>query len=161
MAKLVTSDVFWSRVDLRGPEECAPYVGPGTRTRDGHVRVSIGGSKIYAHRFAFFDTYGVWPYVACHLCHHPSCCQPTHIVDGDHALNALHRDLADRRTSRLPKRPQHWSSRVSATDIQELIEARAHGIRATVLATEYGISAETVRSVWRRAATETGLRAAA
>ncbi len=122
VVKLVTSEVFWSRVDLRGPEQCAPYVGPGTRTPDGHVRIAIGGKKQYAHRFAFFDTYGVWPLVACHLCHQPSCCQPTHIVNGTHALNALHRDLAGRRTSRLPKRPLHWSSRLQQPDLDEIVE---------------------------------------
>lgn len=161
MVKLVTPEVFWSRVDLRGPDDCAPYIGPGVRTKDGHIRISVNGVKVYAHRFAFFDTYGTWPLVACHLCHQPACCQPTHIVNGDHALNALHRDMADRRTSRLPRRPLHWSSRLTQSDIGELIEAKAMGIRATVLAETYGVSAETVRSVWRREAIEGALERAA
>lgn len=161
MVTLVTPEVFWSRVDLRKSDDCAPYVGPGVRTKDGHIRISVAGKKEYAHRFAFFDTYGVWPLVACHLCHQPVCCQPTHIVNGDSALNALHRDLAERRTPYLPKRPHHWSSRLSQRDLDELIEARRMGIRATVLAEEYKVSAATIRDVWRRAAIETSAAAAA
>jgi hypothetical protein len=50
---------------------------------------------------------------------------------------------------------------LSQQDIDELIEAKTMGVRATAAAEIYGVSAETVRSVWRRAAIELPPAAAA
>ncbi len=151
---LVTPELFWSRVQFAGPDECAPYVGPGVRTKDGHIRISVAGQKIYAHRYSFMLANGFWPEVCRHACDYPPCVNPHHLANGTQADNVADREKRNRRTSRLPRRPQHWSSRLSEKDLAELIEARVLGIRATVLATEYHVSAETIRSVWRRAARE-------
>ncbi len=161
VVKLVTPELFWSRVQFAGPDECAPYVGPGVRTKDGHVRISVNGRKIYAHRYSFLLANGFWPEVCRHACDYPPCANPHHLADGTQADNVADRERRNRRTSRLPRRPTHWSSRLTQQDLDELIEARSMGIRATVLANEYGVSAETVRSVWRRAAAGDGLGAAA
>ncbi len=161
MAKVVTPEVFWGRVHFEGPDACAPYVGPGVRTKDGHIRISVAGKKIYVHRYSFMLANGFWPQVCRHTCDFPPCVNPHHLLNGTQADNVADREERGRRTSRLPRRPQHWSSRLTEKDLTELIEARALGIRATVLAAEYRVSAETVRSVWRRASTEAGLGAAA
>lgn len=161
MGKLVTAEVFWSRVDFRGPDDCAIYVGPGQVTKSGHIRISVAGVKTYSHRYALRLVNGYWPDCALHRCDVPACANPRHLYDSDNLQNIRDREARNRRTPYLPKRPHHWSSRLTQQDIDELIEARAVGIRAAVLAQEFDVSQETVRSVWRRAAKETPTVAAA
>ncbi len=161
MATLVTPTIFWSRVDFRGPDECAIYIGPGQVTKSGHIRISVAGRKTYSHRYALRLVNGYWPECALHHCDVPACANPAHLYDGDQRQNVRDREERNRRSPYLPRRPQHWSSRLTQRDIDEVIEARALGIRATVLAAEYRVSAETIRSVWRRAALEGALQVAA
>jgi hypothetical protein len=120
MVKLVTPEVFWRRVEVRGPDECHLYVGPGTRTRDGHVRISVAGRKEYAHRYAYFLVTGVWPYIACHTCDTPRCVRVDpggsgHVYNGTPQTNVRDRD--ERQHRRPPLRPHHWSSRLSEQDL--------------------------------------------
>ena len=161
VVKLVTPELFWSRVQFRGPDGCALYSGPGQVTSSGHVRISVNGRKVYAHRYAYYLTHGTWPLLCCHRCDTPSCVSPKCLYSGTPQDNVRDREARNRRTPHLPKRPHHWSSRLTQQDIDELLEARAVGIRATLLADEYGVSAATIRSVWRRAALDGTLEAAA
>ncbi len=157
----MTPEVFWSRVVFRGPDECAIYVGPGQVTKSGHIRISVEGKKTYASRYALRLSIGYWPECALHRCDVPACANPNHLYDSNNAQNVRDREARNRRTPYLPKRPDHWSSRLTAQAIAEIIEAREMGIRATVLADEYQVSAETIRSVWRRAALDGAVGAAA
>ncbi len=135
---------------------CELYVGPGVRTASGHIRISVGGSKVYAHRYAYFTTRGAWPEVACHVCDEPRCVATgrnggkSHVYSGTAQTNVADREARNRRSPNLPRRPAHWSSRLSQRDLDELVEARMMGIPAVLLAEEYGVSPSTVRSVWRR-----------
>jgi len=150
MGQALTADLFWSRVSFGDPGECALYVGPGVETRSGHVRIAAFGTKHYSHRVAFYFTNGWWPEYVCHLCDVPRC--QVHLYAGDAKTNAADRDRKGRRTPFLVRRPEHPASRLTQRDIDELVEARTVGIRAAVLAREYRVSQETIRSVWRRAA---------
>lgn len=160
MGHSLTPELFWSRVSFGKPGECALYTGPGVVTSSGHVRISAFGTKHYSHRVAFYFTHGWWPVYVCHECDVPRC--QIHVYAGDAKTNAADRDRRGRRTPFLLRRPEHPASRLTSRDIDELTEARSMGIRATVLAAEYHVSAETIRSVWRRAAlVEGALEAAA
>lgn len=152
MSRVVTPEMFWSRVEVRGPDECWPYVGPGCVTTSGHIRINFGGKKEYAHRVAYVLTYGTWPLLACHRCDRPTCVNASsHIYSGTAQQNVADRDARARRTPRLPRRPAHWSSRLTQRDLDELAEAKMLSVRVAVLALEYGVSASTIRSVWRTA----------
>jgi hypothetical protein len=159
MAQPLTRELFWSRVSFGAPGECALYIGPGVETSSGHVRIAAFGTKHYSHRVAFYFTHGWWPVYVCHECDIPRC--QIHLYAGDAATNAEDRDRRGRRTPFLLRRPEHPASKLTARDIDELIEARAMGIRAATLAQEYCVSQETVRSVWRRAAIHMPIAAAA
>lgn len=159
MGQLLTPELFWSRVEFGAPGECALYVGPGVETKSGHVRIAAFGTKHYSHRVAFYFTHGWWPVYACHSCNVPRC--QIHIYAGDAKTNAEDRDRNGRRTPFLLRRPEHPASKITRRDIDEIIEARAMGIRAVTLASAYQVSQETIRSVWRRAAIESPTAAAA
>ena len=89
---------FWSKVDVRGPDECWPWTGAhipqgygslGAVLVEGEVKSQVG-----AHRVSFFLEHGRWPVVARHSCDVKDCVNPAHILDGSHADNA--RDAHER-----------------------------------------------------------------
>src|SRR4051812_26656577 len=41
---------FWRNVAVAQGDGCWPYVGRGSRGRYGHVRITFGGRREYAHR---------------------------------------------------------------------------------------------------------------
>lgn len=84
---------FLSRVavkpDHRGCREFEGYCNP-----QGYGRVKVGSVKdgtrqtVPAQRVAFLIEYGFLPEVVRHSCDNPPCCNPKHLVPGDHKDNA-------------------------------------------------------------------------
>lgn len=85
---------FWSKVDVRGPEECWPWQA-GLREGYGWFSADIDGKyrPHRAHRVAYFLTFGL-PEEAVHVdhtchngsgceggvgCPHRRCCNPAHL----------------------------------------------------------------------------------
>ena len=85
---------LWSKVDIRGPNECwlwTGYVGPG-----GYGRYKVNGVTTQAHRIAFELANGHEPYpFALHRCDVRLCCNPAHLWEGDHKANV--RDMVAKR----------------------------------------------------------------
>jgi hypothetical protein len=150
----VTPEVFLSRVEVRGPDECWHYRGPGVRIASGHIRIAWLGGKQYSHRVAYFLEHGVWPLWCLHSCDRPSCVNPRHLRSGTPQDNVADREARNRRTPRLPRRPDHWSCKLVQRDLDELYECRSMGVRVSVCASEYQISPSTVRAIWRTATAE-------
>lgn len=101
------TDRFWAKVDVRGPDECWPWLGVITR---GYGQVTFNGHSRRAHRVAYELLTGSPPGpVMDHLCHsaavrdggcdggegclHRRCCNPAHLEDVDQRSN-VHRGLA-------------------------------------------------------------------
>ncbi len=97
---------FWSKVGVRGPDECwewAAYVRP-----DGYGGFRFGGREVHAHRAAFFLTNGYLPEsgrVVRHTCDNRQCCNPAHLLEGSHQDNM---DDAVAR-GRMPRGEAHYS----------------------------------------------------
>jgi hypothetical protein len=76
---------FWSKVDVRGPEECWPWQKGMTK----------GYGVVYqddrAHRVAYRLAVGPIPegLVLDHLCRNPPCCNPAHLEPVTLAENTL------------------------------------------------------------------------
>lgn len=81
----MNTDQFWAMVEIREPEECWPWKG-GRRVRDYGGARFAGKSRLASH-IAFFLTHGYWPDYTRHSCDNPPCCNPTHVLDGDHQMN--------------------------------------------------------------------------
>lgn len=90
---------FWSRVDIRGEDECWPWDHPDSRQGYGHVwfdqRVQA------AHRVAKYlsgaDVQGAHVH---HKCENPSCCNPAHL---EVLLASSHQKLKRTSYFRCPK----------------------------------------------------------
>jgi hypothetical protein len=83
--KASTPDRFWSRVDIRGPDDCWPWKG-GRRVR-GYGGLVFEGKPRLAHHVSFRLTYGRWPDYSRHSCDNEPCCNPAHLLEGTHADN--------------------------------------------------------------------------
>lgn len=88
---------FWSRVDVRAPNEC--WLWKGARISTGYGNFG-GGSKPnrwarLSHRTAYELTYGPLHDLDClHTCDNPPCCNPAHLAAGTAKANA--RDMVDK-----------------------------------------------------------------
>lgn len=78
----------WSRVDVRGPDECWPWIG--SRLRDGRGRFHWMGRSMTAPRIIWAIVNGLVPpphLFVCHACDNPPCCNPAHLWLGTNSQN--------------------------------------------------------------------------
>lgn len=88
------ADRFWPRVDVRGPDECWPWMA-GKSGEYGTIMVD--GRTRRAHQIAWELANGR-PFpddlIGRHSCDNPPCCNPSHVEPGTKADNA--KDMVDR-----------------------------------------------------------------
>lgn len=71
---------FWSKVFIRGHDDCWEYDG-GTLSKVGVGRFHFKGQKIMAHRIAFAIENGYMPEGdITHTCKNKTCVNPNHLV---------------------------------------------------------------------------------
>jgi hypothetical protein len=76
---------FWARV-LK-TETCWLWQGP--RCKGGYAQLSVGGRKIYVHRFSWSLVHGPTELDVLHHCDVPACVRPEHLFSGTHFDNML------------------------------------------------------------------------
>lgn len=141
--------LFWSRVDVRGPDDCWPWTMARFRFGYGRTTFFMDGrcQRISAHRLAHLFHYGETStgepgpkQVVRHSCDNPACCNPAHLSLGSHQDNVTDA------ISRGRQRGKHPST---------LTEADLAAIRATplvmgsgrALAKKYGVSEPCISQV--------------
>jgi hypothetical protein len=79
---------FWDKVDVRGPEDCWPWLA--AVSPNGYGRVKADQRSAYAHRVAVSLTTGV-PLDELgeldHRCENRRCVNPAHLDEVTHAQN--------------------------------------------------------------------------
>jgi hypothetical protein len=139
---------FWSKVEVT-QNTCRCWEWRGRRTSDGYGEFKLHGASTYAHRVSV-QLAGV-PLkpgeVVMHTCDNPACCNPTHLIVGDHALNVADR-VAKGRTA---KGTSNGRSKLTE---EKVLAIRADDRPITVVAKEHGVCVATIshilkRRIWR------------
>jgi DNA-binding XRE family transcriptional regulator len=87
---------FWTKVDVRGKDECWNWLGAQKSFGYGNVR--INRKYMTAHRVAFLLKYKKinGDNMVLHKCDNPSCCNPHHLEQGTRLQNAQQRTIRGR-----------------------------------------------------------------
>lgn len=140
---------FWNHVVKQGDDECWDWSGSGNQFGHGMFNISHT-ERMYAHRYSWQLVHGVIPegMWLLHLCDRPQCCNPKHLVLGDHRLNTLH--AVDR--DRVAKGEHNGGAKLSVDDIAAIRERYAKGgIAAKQLGRQFGIGeSQTLRIIHRQ-----------
>ena len=83
---------FWSRVDVKSPEECWEY--KTSKNKAGYARIRVGTRTLYAHRYAWELRYKQEVPKGMKILHHcdnPSCVNHNHLYCGTPGDNMLDR----------------------------------------------------------------------
>ncbi len=142
---------FWAQVQ-KGTEEaaCWPYVGKGSRDKQGYVRVALHGRSYLAHRLAYVLSGGqLGEQLALHICDAPGCANHHHLMAGTVAENNRQRDERGRRTPFLARGADSPSAKLTEREVRAIRIARDEGIKVAVLARLFGVSKSTISNVQR------------
>lgn len=89
---------FWSKIDVRGPNDCWPWKASCDRHGYGQFKAETGATPKRAHRVAYALICGEIEAgsVLRHSCHTPACCNPRHLLPGTQADNHDDRERSGR-----------------------------------------------------------------
>ena len=134
------AQLFWSKVQMGGLEECWPW--SGCRTSSGHGQFGTGanyGLSRLAHRTSFILVRG-WPTgIVCHRCNNPLCVNPLHLYDGTPQSN-MEDKVAAGRQSRFPGE-SHPQSKLTQEQALHILTSK---LSVSELISLYPISPQTI-----------------
>lgn len=147
---------FWSKVEVRGPDECWEW--QAARDRDGYGAFMVWPHQTKAHRTAASLAFaGGRPIPAglciCHACDNPGCVNPAHLFFGTIADNNRDRDEKGRAVHLGPLVPRRGEQqpRAKLTDaaVVEIRRLRAAGATYRELAADFHVSQTLIAKVAR------------
>lgn len=76
---------FWKQITVIGPDDCWPW----NKSYGSSPQMFIRGKGIVATRIAYFLQKGEdpYPYLVCHTCNNPPCCNGRHLFKGTNKEN--------------------------------------------------------------------------
>lgn len=135
------SERLWSKVGVRGPDECWEW--RGMLFADGYGVIKMGGRHVKVHRVVYELTHGQGSLdglQACHTCDNARCVNPRHIYAGTHQQN--HDDKRERKRAV----NRRCGRVVFRGDMhRELIDLHAAGESIVSLAARYGVTREAIK----------------
>lgn len=147
---------FWSKVDVRGADECWPWLA--STNEHGYGQFYANGKNRKAHQVAYELENGPVPAgkEVCHNCDNRACCNPRHLEAATHAKNIKDTHVRGRRAGvRLPKGEDHPNAGLSDAEVAEALRLVAAGVEQKDVAARFGVHPTTISKYVR------GLRRAA
>lgn len=142
---------YWAKIHRGHNDECWEWQG-ALSSGYGHMRIQQNGRSIdlLAHRVSYELHVGEIPQgmQVCHTCDNRRCVNPSHFFIGDHKANAADRDAKGRHRNGDKKGVQNGHAKLNDEQVREIRRRYRPGIRG--LASEFGISAEQVRTIAQR-----------
>lgn len=133
---------FWKFVDVRGPDECWPWIGKSRSAGYGSFRVGslTDGTRrqIGAHRWVCARVHGMRPEQhALHHCDNRICVNPGHLYPGSPADNS--RDAVERGRIGYTGNPggRNPNAKLTEDDAREILRSTTKNVE---LARRYGVS---------------------
>lgn len=155
---------FWSKVNKNGPiQKHVPNLGrcwvwTGSKSIGGYGQFWCGkfaGNLIYSHRASWIIRFGVnpGPKQVLHKCDNPACVRPSHLFLGNALIN--HLDAVKKGRAALGSK--HPNSKISESQVLEIISMLQNGVLQKVVASKFGISQGSVSRIlyggtWRHLA---------
>lgn len=139
-------DRFWSKVDVRDPDECWEWQAAIARDGYGAFSSWIDGKvrSFKAHRFAYVMEHGsvADDNFALHRCDNRRCCNPFHLWEGTTDDNM--QDMVNK------KRCAHGERNPRTTlTLPQVIYIRSSSKAAADLADRFGVHRTTIRRIVR------------
>lgn len=147
------ADRLWSKVDVREPDECWPWLGSRISTGVGYGQVGAGGGdgkNLTVHRVAWELVNGPIPEgtgyhgtCVCHRCDNPVCANPAHLFLGTTADN-----MADRNAKGRQARGER--SGRAKLNAEQVAEIRGSVGTLKTIAAQYGVTFSSIARIRRR-----------
>jgi hypothetical protein len=146
-------DRGWSKVDIRGYDECWNWTG--AIDTPGYGAFNYNGKKKNSHVVAYILTYGSVPdgKIVCHTCsHNRPCCNPNHLYAGTHSDNMLDAIKDGRIFAHNTGRSgsENINAKLSEEDVREIRALRDNGTPYKDIARRYGIHERHAKAIVRR-----------
>ena len=145
---------FWSHVQVT--DGCWEYTG--FRDQQGYGKLMRKGrGNLFAHRYAYEQSFGPPTGVVRHTCDNPPCCRPDHLLDGTQADNIKDRqDRGRHRPGRLAGE-QHSQAKLTQVQVDELRSRTPYRGYVKPWCEEFGITPATLHRIlsyrgWTKAA---------
>jgi hypothetical protein len=142
---------LWSRVDIKGPDECWPWTA--SIGSHGYGQFSWEGKVICAHVATYMLTKGPVPVDlnVLHSCDYKPCCNPAHVYAGTQARNNL--DARERGQAYVfGKGEDAPRAKLTVEDVAYIKVQRryvSYGKKLhQVLAKQFGVHPDTISSIW-------------
>lgn len=138
---------FWSKVDIRGEDDCWEYQGYTPTGSYGRAQLTVQGVRLQrAHCVAYYFTHRLLPtlYVL-HSCDNKRCCNPKHLREGTPKENS--QDAI--RNHRLPYGEKHRNAKLTEAKVLEIRQLSDSGISGVAIAAMFGVSTFPIYSILR------------
>ncbi|GAS98839.1 uncharacterized protein RMCC_5804 [Mycolicibacterium canariasense] len=139
---------FWSKVDIRGADDCWPWLG-STKHSKGYGQFYIRkGVPVTASRVALALQGHVLTtdVKACHRCDNPPCCNPAHIFPGSNTDNIL--DCIQKGRGNRSHGERHRDARLTEEIVRDIRRNAPYGYgEIPRLARRYGCNPSSIKKV--------------
>lgn len=132
---------FWSKVDMRGPDECWEW--QASLHTSGYGRFKIASyTTVMANRFALVSARNEEPLhlFALHKCDNPKCCNPNHLYFGTHTQNMRDKVRRGRSNSGDQSGAKNGAAKLTDEQLAVIVQRIKDGWTNTKIAADMPVS---------------------